>query len=203
VGRIFLAVAMLALTGGLGGCDVSDAALQSECVDNASKFLDPAWAPRTVGNYAHATLDVSLTITAQGRTVKIDCPMRVSEGFAQYAMTIQGRIPEPGQLFMPAKNRWLTKEELAARVKQILTIQPAEFSGQKWQAGTHAYIAEAEGETGPCFWMRSNLNPDRAIQTCPMPDRRHFWMSQDFMVGEVDQLPPGLPPIPKSDPSAG
>jgi hypothetical protein len=192
---------MLALAGGLGGCDVSDAALQSGCADNASKFLDPAWAPRTVANYVKAPLDVSLTITAQGRTVKIDCPMRVGEVMEDSLMTVEGRIPNPGQLYMPVQARWLTKVELAARIKQVLTIQPGEFSGQKWQAG--ADVPQAQGAGALCFMMPSKTNSERYIQTCLMPDRRRFWMSQDSMVLEVDQLPDGLPPIPKSDPSAG
>ena len=198
-----LALLAIALAGVLGGCDQSpeqvEARLQRQCADMASEYLDPAWAPRTIVVLPQPQSSglVSLTLSAHGHSVAVQCDEVTMMGRVLHDVFVQGRTPDPGQIYLADQGRWLTEPERLAHVRQVLALQPGEFSGAEWMPGA---AGEIQGVVGGCFWMRSRLGTDRSFSTCREADRRHFWMTQHGMLLEVDGLPPGVPPLPASSP---
>ena len=187
---IRMGLVALLLTGTLCGCRFGPEDTTGRCAEMASKFLDPAWSPRTVTAtpQPEGSMKVQLTIAAQGRSVSVACPQGMTMGGRIFTgqVTVQGRIADPGQLYRVDQDKWLTEDERLARVKLLLTPKPGEFSGQGWRSS-------GDG----CFQISSSLDlGERILSTCQTAQGRRYWMSQDRMEADLAGPPSDAPPLP-------
>jgi len=113
------AMAVLALAGALCGCQ-KPLPLASRCTNLASAYLDPAWGPRQVVTHPYQGVGVSETISAQGRSVAVECSGGMTMGgpvLEPSETTVQGRVPAPGQIYPPTLGRWLTPDEARGAIR--------------------------------------------------------------------------------------
>jgi hypothetical protein len=137
------------------------------CAAEADEYLDPHWTQRQVtGVYPGKDGVVDDVITAQGTRVRVSCG--VDAGYYTHVLgpvvSIEGAEPVPGQLYLPAQHRWLTKDELYTRLTGLLAPQPGEYAGAKWAPNLPDVYTVSDLAGVPstaCFTLQSQLEPAR------------------------------------------
>ena len=202
---------MLAAVGAavLAGCQPTsprDEAQQTihDCANEAAEWLDPHWTGWRVTGVYPAPEGVRAVITAQGASVTVACNV-VSGDYTHMlgdVATIQGVEPAPGQLYLPTQHRWLTKDELFARLVSLLAPQPGEYAGARWAPnapGVYTVSDLAGVASTSCFTLQSRLEPARQLVACEVASGHRYWVNQGLLTLEARE-PPGLPPIPRAPP---
>ena len=198
--------AALALTGCHQATPEEDARRKiHDCASEASEYLDPNWEPRQVTGVYPAPDGVDVVITGQGARVTASCG--IDTGYYTHVLadvtTIQGGTPAPGQLYLPTQHRWLTNDELHARLTAMLAPRLGEYAGAAWAPNPPAIYTVSDLAGVPstnCFTLQSKLEPARQLVACQVARGHRFWVNQALLALEVAP-PQGLPPIPPAPPA--
>ncbi|HEX3918575.1 MAG TPA: hypothetical protein VHW60_14655 [Caulobacteraceae bacterium] len=175
------------------------------CAAEAADAIDPSWGPRQVTGTYPSTNGVDVVISSGKVQVTASC--ETTTGYyttmlAQLAK-VQGIEPVPGQLYLPAKGRWLTDDELHARLTTLLAPKPDEYSGSSWtpnDPGDYRISDLAGAPSTDCAVLQSKLDPTHQLVTCQVATGHRYWVAQGLLALEVAP-PPGLPPIPTPPPT--
>jgi hypothetical protein len=206
------ALAVVVAAASLAGCQPvspqEDAQKKIQgCAAMADEYLDPSWAPRTAtGVYPAPDGTAQAVITAQGIQVTVSCG--VVSGYYTHMLSgvykIQGVDPAPGQLYLPTQHRWLTDDELHARLTKMLAPQEGEYAGASWAPNPPAVYTVSDLAGVPstnCFTLQSKLEPARQLVACEVAAGHRYWVWQATLTLELPTPPAGLPPIPRAPPA--
>jgi hypothetical protein len=205
-----LAAASAILAAALAGChqvSPQEDARQKigDCAAQAETYLDPHWTPQQVTGAYPADDGVDVVLTSQGTRVTASCS--VAAAYYTHVLggvdKIQGVEPVPGQLYLPAQHRWLTDDELHARLAGLLTPQPGEYAGAVWAPnapGVYTVSDLANVPSTSCFTLQSKLEPARQLVACQVPAGHRYWVNQALLTLELGAPPADLPAIPPAPP---
>lgn len=167
----------------------------------ADAYLDPHWEPRQVTGVYPADHGVDVVITSHGQRVTASCG--VDEAYYTHVLgdvyQIQGVEPAPGQIYLPAQHRWLTPQELHARLAGLLGPRTDEYAGVGWAPNPPAVYTVSDLAGVPstsCFILQSKLEPARQLVACQVSAGHRYWISQGPLTFELNVPPSDLPPIP-------
>jgi hypothetical protein len=178
-----------------------------DCAAEADEFLDPHWKQRQVtGIYPDPDGMVADVIAAQGAQVSVSCGVDAAYYTHVVASVafIEGVEPAPGQLYLPTLHRWLTDEELHARLAALLAPQAGEYPGASWAPNPPAVytISDLAGvPSTSCFTLQSKLEPARELVACQVSGGHRYWVSQGLLTYELGAAPASLPAIPPAPPA--
>ena len=206
------------LAAGLAGCKPMSPQEQAQPDDprvrrpRPTHISDPHWTGWQVTG-AYPTDDgVDVVLTAQG--VKVTASCGVVSGYYTHVISdvykIEGVEPQPGQLYLPAQHRWLTDDELHARLADLLAPRPGEYAGARWAPnppGVYTVSDLAGVPSTNCFTLQSTLEPARQLVACQVAAGHRYWVSQGgvsegpltFELGATPAGLPAIPPAPKPD----
>ncbi len=177
-----------------------------ECAAQAGEYLDPHWTPRQVTGVYPTDNGVDAVITAQGTRAKVTCG--VGSGYYIHYIsgvsTIEGVEPVPGQLYLPGQHRWLTPDELRARLTSLLAPRFGEYAGVAWAPNPPGVSTISDPVGVPatnCFAATSRRDSTRELVACQVPAGHRYWVSQGQMILELRTPPPWLRPIPPAPPA--